>query len=97
MTYDVGVMGNGALAGLVAITSGCSVIYPWGAIPVGFVAGFLYVIGSRVSIFLKVGPPHRPDLLFQRTVAFQSCCLTDHHTLCLKGNVWQSTPVSPQL
>lgn len=54
MTYDVGVMGNGALAGLVAITSGCSTIYPWGAIAVGAVAGFTYVLGSRVSILLKV-------------------------------------------
>ena len=54
MTYDVGVMGNGALAGLVAITSGCSVIYPWGSICVGIVAGVLYVIGSRVSILCRV-------------------------------------------
>ena len=57
MTYDVGVMGNGALAGLVAITAGCSVVYPWGAIAIGFVAGFAYVAGSRVSILLRVRPP----------------------------------------
>lgn len=56
MTYDVGVMGNGALAGLVAITAGCSTVYPWGAIAIGFVAGFAYVAGSRVSILLKVRP-----------------------------------------
>lgn len=55
MTYDVGVMGNGALAGLVAITSGCSTIYPWGAIIVGGVAGSLYVLGSFVSVKLHVG------------------------------------------
>ena len=54
MMYDVGFMGNGALAGLVAITSGCSTIYPWGALIVGGVAGMLYVIGSRVSILLHV-------------------------------------------
>ncbi len=57
MTYDVGVMGNGCLAGLVAITAGCSTVYPWGAVGVGAVAGFLYVLGSRVSIALRVSPP----------------------------------------
>ena len=57
MTYDVGVMGNGALAGLVAITSGCSTIYPWGSVIVGFVAGILYVTGSIVSVMLKVRQP----------------------------------------
>jgi Amt family ammonium transporter len=57
MTYDVGVMGNGALAGLVAITAGCSVVYPWGAIAIGIVAGLLYVIGSRVSVLIKCDDP----------------------------------------
>lgn len=54
--YDVGVMGNGALAGLVAITSGTSTVYPWGAIIIGLIAGALYVFASRVSIMLKVLP-----------------------------------------
>ena len=52
--YDVGVMGNGALAGLVAITSGTSTIEPWGAIIVGFVAGGLYILGSKCSVWFKV-------------------------------------------
>ena len=52
--YDVGIMGNGALAGLVAITSGTSTIYPWGAIIVGFIAGAWYCLGSQVSVWLKV-------------------------------------------
>ena len=50
----MGVMGNGALAGLVAITAGCSTIYPWGAVIVGFISGGLYVLGSVVSIKLHV-------------------------------------------
>lgn len=53
MTYDVGVMGNGALAGLVAITAGCSTVYPWGAVAIGVIAGFIYVLGSQVSVLLK--------------------------------------------
>lgn len=61
--YDVGVMGNGALAGLVAITSGTSTIYPWGAIIVGFIAGALYVLGSYCSILLKVRSCQRAILV----------------------------------
>lgn len=57
MTYDVGVMGNGALAGLVAVTAGCSTVYPWGAVAIGFVAGIVYVVGSRVSVLLKLDDP----------------------------------------
>lgn len=52
--YDVGVMGNGALAGLVAITSGTSTVYPWAAIIIGLIAGALYVFASRFSILMKV-------------------------------------------
>lgn len=55
--YDVGMMGNGALAGLVAITSGTSTIEPWGAIIVGLVAGALYCLGSQVSIWMKWDDP----------------------------------------
>ena len=45
---------DGALAGLVAITSGTSTIEPWGAIIVGFVAGALYILGSKCSVWFKV-------------------------------------------
>lgn len=39
--------GNSVLAGLVAITSACSTVYPWAAIIIGIVAGFVYNIGSQ--------------------------------------------------
>ena len=60
--YDVGIMGNGALAGLVAITSGTSTVYPWAAIIIGLVAGALYCAGSRASIAMHVSStcPCRP-------------------------------------
>jgi tetrahydromethanopterin S-methyltransferase subunit C len=67
--YDIMVMGNGALAGLVAITSGCSTVQPWAAVIIGIVAGSLYCIGSKVSILAKVSnaplaprPMHVPRL-----------------------------------
>ena len=53
IVYDIMVMGNGALAGLVAITSGCSTVQPWAAVIIGIVAGTLYCIGSKVSILAK--------------------------------------------
>eukprot|EP00884_Botryococcus_braunii_P009049 jgi/Botrbrau1/18145/Bobra.53_1s0016.2 len=57
VVYDIMIMGNGALAGLVAITSGCSVVYPWAAIIIGIVAGVLYVVASRISVMLKLDDP----------------------------------------
>jgi hypothetical protein len=67
--YDVGIMGNGALAGLVAITSGTSTVYPWAAVIIGLVAGALYCAGSRTSIALhvsrilpSVAPRQRPTI-----------------------------------
>ena len=45
--YDLMAFGNGTLAGLVAITSPCSTVYPWAALIIGGVAGVLYCIGSE--------------------------------------------------
>ena len=40
-TLDVGMMGNGAIAALVAITAACAFVDPWASIVVGFVAGVM--------------------------------------------------------
>ncbi len=40
-TLDVSQMGNGAIAGLVAITAACAFVDPWASVLIGFVAGFL--------------------------------------------------------
>jgi Amt family ammonium transporter len=40
-TLDVSQMGNGALAGLVAVTAPCAFIDPWAAVVIGFVAGVI--------------------------------------------------------
>lgn len=50
---DVGMMGNGAIAALVAITAACAFVDPWAAIVIGFIAG---VIMYAVLIFVdKIG------------------------------------------
>jgi len=55
--YDMMVFGNSVLGGLVAITSACSTVYPWAAIIIGIVAGFVYNIGSQVSVLLHLDDP----------------------------------------
>lgn len=52
--WDIMAMGNSTLAGLVAITAGCSTVYPWGAIAIGIIAGIIYPLASRLMILLKV-------------------------------------------
>ena len=45
---------NGALSGLVAITSGCGVVEPWGAIVIGMIAGWIYICASGLLIRLRI-------------------------------------------
>jgi Amt family ammonium transporter len=40
-TLDVSQMGNGAIAGLVAITAPCAFVDPWAAVLIGFIGGAL--------------------------------------------------------
>jgi Amt family ammonium transporter len=44
-TVDIGMAGNGAIAGLVAITAPSGYVSPWAAIPIGAVAGVIVVLG----------------------------------------------------
>ncbi len=49
---------NGALAGLVAITAGCDVVSPGGAVIIGILAGILLVFGVEfIDKILKVDDP----------------------------------------
>jgi Amt family ammonium transporter len=45
---------NGALAGLVGVTSGCGVIEPWAAVVVGIVAGWTYLYASNLLLRSKI-------------------------------------------
>jgi ammonium transporter, Amt family len=55
--YGVENMGNGALAGLAAITASCNVVYPWAAIIIGSIAGGIYLGASKLSVLMKLDDP----------------------------------------
>ncbi|CAN0059701.1 unnamed protein product, partial [Discosporangium mesarthrocarpum] len=51
---DITAANNGVLGGLVAITAGCSVVMPEGAILIGFVAGIVYNLSSSMLLKLQI-------------------------------------------
>lgn len=53
-SYDLTMAMNGCLGGLVAITAGCSVVYPWAAVIIGIVGGFVYYGFSKFLIKMKI-------------------------------------------
>ena len=57
-TWDVSAVCNGVLGGLVSITAACSTVYPWAAVLIGFLGGFVYFGASRFVLYvLKVDDP----------------------------------------
>jgi len=54
VTFELTMVMNGGLAGLVAITAGCSVVKPWAAIVIGIVAGFVYYGFSKFLIKMRI-------------------------------------------
>lgn len=56
--WDLIIASNGTLGGLVGITSACSLVQPWAAIIIGFIAGLVYLAGSNIVLhLLKVDDP----------------------------------------
>lgn len=56
-TYDVGMVCNGILAGLVSITAGCACMLPWAAFMTGFIGAFVYYGASKLMLKLKIDDP----------------------------------------
>jgi len=52
--YDLEATCNGALAGLVGITSACPVVDPWAALVIGAIASLWYQMGARLLIKLRI-------------------------------------------
>jgi Amt family ammonium transporter len=52
--FDLSAAMNGALSGLVAITSGCAVVQPWAAVVIGMSAGWCYLGGSSLLMKLRL-------------------------------------------
>jgi len=53
-TFDIVMLMNGALAGLVAITAGCSVVTPWVAVLIGFIGGVVYLTSSKTLLWVRI-------------------------------------------
>ncbi len=56
-TIDIGMVGNGLIAGLVAITAPSGYIEPWAALPIGLVAGVLVVGGVLMFDRIRLDDP----------------------------------------
>jgi Amt family ammonium transporter len=54
---DVGMAGNGVLAGLVGITAGCAAVNNWGAMIIGALAGILVVFAVFFFDRIKIDDP----------------------------------------
>jgi ammonium transporter, Amt family len=54
---DLSMMLNGAIAALVAITAACAFVAPWAALVIGFVAGAIVVLGSRLVERARIDDP----------------------------------------
>lgn len=52
--FDIVILMNGCLGGLVAITAGCAVLEPWAAVIMGVVGGWVYLLASALLIKLRL-------------------------------------------
>jgi Amt family ammonium transporter len=55
--WDLTLCMNGALAGLVSITSGCAFFEPWAAVLAGGIGGLIFPVFSKLLLRLRVDDP----------------------------------------
>jgi Amt family ammonium transporter len=54
VSYDLTMAMNGSLTGLVGVTGACAVVAPWAGLFIGLVSGFVYCLGSKLLIKLRI-------------------------------------------
>jgi len=54
VSYDITMVMNGALSGLVAITAGCSTVPPFAAVIIGAISGIIYRQASKLILYLRI-------------------------------------------
>jgi len=74
---------NRALGGLVAITVASGTVEMWSSVMIGFVAGIVYLGGSRLLIRLRIDDVVQGMLIFIQVNTFAS-----RHSFRLFINVW---------
>lgn len=52
--WDITMVMNGALSGLVGITAGCAMVEPWAAFVIGIISGWMYIFASSLLCRLKI-------------------------------------------
>ncbi|KAL6065267.1 ammonium transmembrane transporter [Balamuthia mandrillaris] len=57
LLMDLSTALNGALAGLIGITAGCSVVQPWAALVIGIISAFVYFFSSKLLELLRIDDP----------------------------------------
>jgi Amt family ammonium transporter len=56
-TFDVAMVCNGILAGLVSITAGCAAVLSWAALLIGVIGAFIYYGSHRLMLKLQIDDP----------------------------------------
>ena len=64
-----------ALAGHVAVTAGCAIMYVWGSLIISIIAYSIYCLGSYVSITLPIWCPPWQTLLMHLCSSSANFCV----------------------
>jgi len=55
--FDVGVLCNGILSGLVSICAACNAVEPYDAFIIGSISGLVFILGVKLEAKLKLDDP----------------------------------------